>query len=63
MSTPLFLAMGGNAGGGAAMKINEDLTQGFTDKSDTFASMDGPLVEGGEFEIGVVEVYGILRCY
>jgi len=48
-------------GGGAALRINEDLTKGFSDKTTMFGNPE--LVEGGEFEIGTVEVFAFKRMY
>lgn len=50
-----FIAMGANPTGGAAIRINQELTEGWTERTDTFGNE--PLVEGGMFEIGRVECY------
>jgi hypothetical protein len=50
-----FIAMGANPTGGAAIRLNQDLTSGWTERTDTFGNE--PLVEGGNFEIGRVECY------
>ena len=61
MSNNEYISMGGNVEGGAALRINEDLTKGFSDKTTMFGNPE--LVEGGEFEIGTVEVFAFKRMY
>ncbi|GMI56460.1 hypothetical protein ScalyP_jg1944 [Parmales sp. scaly parma] len=61
MSNNEYISMGGNVEGGAALRINEDLTKGFSDKTSMFGNPE--LVEGGEFEIGTVEVFAFKRMY
>ena len=53
--------MGGNDHGGSGLRINEDLTKG---ESSTAAGFDNdPLLPaaGGMFEVGLVEVYQLVR--
>ena len=50
-----FIAMGANPTGGAAIRINQDMTEGWTEGTDTFGNV--PMVEGGTFEVGRVECY------
>jgi hypothetical protein len=61
VSTKDFLSMGGNDKGGAGLRLNEDLTKG---ESSSAAGFDNdPLLPGGGgmFEVGLVEVYQLVR--
>lgn len=61
MGTADFLSMGGNDNGGAGLRLNEDLSKG---ESDIAAGFDNePLLPnaGGMFEVGLVEVYQLVR--
>lgn len=61
ISTNDFLSMGGSEHGGAGLRLNEDLTKG---ESTTAAGFDNePLLPGGGgmFEVGLVEVYRLVR--
>ncbi|KAL3925481.1 MAG: hypothetical protein SGILL_000373 [Bacillariaceae sp.] len=61
ISTNDFLSMGGNDEGGSGLRLNEDLTKA---ESSTAAGFENePLIPGagGMFEIGLVEVYQLVR--
>jgi hypothetical protein len=61
ISTNDFLSMGGSEHGGAGLRLNEDLTKG---ESTTAAGFENePLLPGGGgmFEVGLVEVYRLVR--
>jgi len=54
------LAMGGNEGGGAALRLNDDLSKGSSERTLTF---DNEILGEGEFEVGAVEVFGFMKMY
>jgi hypothetical protein len=61
ISTKDFLGMGGNGKGGSGLRLNEDLTKA---ESSCAAGFDNePLLPGagGMFEVGLIEVYQIVR--
>ncbi|KAL3912251.1 MAG: hypothetical protein SGARI_001259 [Bacillariaceae sp.] len=61
ISTNDFLSMGGNDQGGSGLRLNEDLTKA---ESTTAAGFDNePLLPGagGMFEVGLLEVYQLVR--
>ena len=61
ISTKDFLGMGGNDKGGSGLRLNEDLTKA---ESSCAAGFDNePLLPGagGMFEVGLLEVYQIVR--
>jgi hypothetical protein len=61
ISTKDFLGMGGNDKGGSGLRLNEDLTKA---ESSCAAGFDNePLLPGagGMFEVGLIEVYQIVR--
>jgi len=60
LSTAQFLAMGGNEGGGAALRLNDDLSKGSSERTLTF---DNEILGEGEFEVGAVEVFGFMKMY
>ena len=61
VSTRDFLSLGGNEEGGAGLRLNEDLTKGESSCADGFDNE--PLLPdaGGMFEVGLVEVYQLVR--
>lgn len=61
VSTNYFLSLGGSEHGGAGLRLNEDLTKGESTKADGFDN--DPLLPGasGMFEVGLVEIYQIVR--
>ena len=61
VSTDEFLSLGGNDEGGAGLRLNEDLTRAESSKADGFDNE--PLLPnvGGMFEVGLVEVYQLVR--
>jgi hypothetical protein len=61
VGTRTYISMGGNADGSAGFRLNDDLTKG---ESSTAAGFENePLHAGGGsvFEVGLVEVYGLVR--
>jgi hypothetical protein len=61
VSTANFLSLGGNEQGGAGLRLNEDLTKAESSCADGF---DNELLlpdAGGMFEVGLVEVYQLVR--
>jgi hypothetical protein len=62
VSTNNYISMGGNSDGSAGLRINEDLTRG---ESSSAAGFDNEPLHGkgneSVFEIGLVEVYGLIR--
>jgi len=61
VSTADFLSLGGNEEGGAGLRLNEDLTKAESSRADGFDNE--PLLPdaGGMFEVGLVEVYQLVR--
>eukprot|EP00536_Pseudo-nitzschia_multiseries_P000624 jgi/Psemu1/317380/estExt_fgenesh1_pm.C_80004 len=61
VSTQDFLSLGGNEQGGAGLRLNEDLTKAESACADGFDNE--PLLpdSGGMFEVGLVEVYQLVR--
>jgi TLD/Rab-GTPase-TBC domain len=61
ISTNNFLSMGGNENGGAGLRLNEDLTKAESSSADGFDNE--PLLPGvgGMFEVGLVEIYQLVR--
>ncbi|VEU39932.1 unnamed protein product [Pseudo-nitzschia multistriata] len=61
VSTDDFLGLGGNDEGGAGLRLNEDLTKAESARADGFDNE--PLLpdSGGMFEVGLVEVYQLVR--
>ena len=61
VSTANFLSLGGNEQGGAGLRLNEDLTKAESSCADGFDNE--PLLPdaGGMFEVGLVEVYQLVR--
>mmetsp|Transcript_27321 Transcript_27321/g.74738 ORF Transcript_27321/g.74738 Transcript_27321/m.74738 type:complete len:702 (+) Transcript_27321:258-2363(+) len=61
VSTQNFLSLGGNEQGGAGLRLNEDLTKAESACADGFNNE--PLLpgSGGMFEVGLVEVYQLVR--
>ncbi|KAL3928002.1 MAG: hypothetical protein SGBAC_012840 [Bacillariaceae sp.] len=54
-----YISMGGNAKGGAGLRLNEDLTRGESNKAAGFEN--DPLPGEEMFEVGLVEVYQLVR--
>mmetsp|Transcript_6995 Transcript_6995/g.17102 ORF Transcript_6995/g.17102 Transcript_6995/m.17102 type:complete len:689 (+) Transcript_6995:303-2369(+) len=61
VSTANFLSLGGNEEGGAGLRLNEDLTKAESSRADGFDNE--PLLPdaGSMFEVGLVEVYQLVR--
>lgn len=61
ISTKDFLSLGGNDHGGSGLRLNEDLTKG--ESSTAVGFENEPLLPacGGMFEVGLVEVYQLVR--
>ncbi len=61
VSTTEFLSLGGNDDGGAGLRLNEDLTKAESSTAEGFDNE--PLLPdaGGMFEVGLVEVYQLVR--
>lgn len=61
VSTANFLSLGGNEEGGAGLRLNEDLTKAESSCADGYDNE--PLLPdvGGMFEVGLVEVYQLVR--
>jgi hypothetical protein len=61
ISTNVFLSMGGNDHGGSGLRLNEDLTKAESGMASGFDNE--PLLPGagGMFEVGLVEVYQLVR--
>lgn len=56
-----FLSLGGNEHGGAGLRLNEDLTKGESSCADGFDNEPLLPKASGLFEIGIVEVYQLVR--
>ena len=62
VGTDSFISMGGNPDGSCGLRLNEDLTRG--ESSSAIGFNNEPLHglnKGSVFEIGLVEVYGLVR--
>lgn len=61
ISTNDFLSMGGNEHGGSGLRLNEDLTK--AESSSAAGFNNEPLLPGGGgmFEVGLVEIYQLVR--
>jgi hypothetical protein len=59
VSTRNFISMGGNAYGASGLRLNEDLTKGESGSASGFDNE--PLVGNGMFEVGLLEVYQLVR--
>mmetsp|Transcript_43673 Transcript_43673/g.105341 ORF Transcript_43673/g.105341 Transcript_43673/m.105341 type:complete len:591 (+) Transcript_43673:51-1823(+) len=59
VGTREYFSMGGNAKGGAGLRLNEDLTRGESNKAAGFENE--PLPGEEMFEVGLVEVYQLVR--
>lgn len=59
VSTPDYISMGGNTDGGTGLRLNEDLTQGESASAAGFGNE--PLASTGLFQVGLVEVYRLVR--
>jgi len=55
-----FISMGGNHDGSSGLRINEDLTKGESASANGFHNDPLPML--GNFEIGLVEVYRLVRA-
>jgi hypothetical protein len=58
VSTHNYLSMGGNPNGTAGLRLNEDLTKG---ESSPASGFDNEVLAGDMFEVGLVEVYQLVR--
>ena len=58
VSTHNYLSMGGNSNGTSGLRLNEDLTKG---ESSPAAGFDNEALAGEHFEVGLVEVYQMVR--
>jgi hypothetical protein len=61
VSTTNFLSLGGNDEGGAGLRLNEDLTKAESSRADGFENEALLPDAGGMFEVGLVEVYQLVR--
>ena len=62
VSCPTYLSMGGSKDGGCALRLNEDLTRGESAQAAGFHNDPlGGGEGGGAFEVGLVEVYRLVR--
>mmetsp|Transcript_568 Transcript_568/g.1256 ORF Transcript_568/g.1256 Transcript_568/m.1256 type:complete len:687 (-) Transcript_568:2395-4455(-) len=61
VSTNEFISLGGNEDGGAGLRLNEDLTKAESSKADGFDNEPLLPYGGGMFEVGLVEVYQLVR--
>ena len=61
VSTAAFLSLGGNDQGGAGLRLNEDLTKAESSCADGFDNEALLPDAGGIFEVGLVEVYQLVR--
>ena len=59
VGTDSYISMGGNQDGSSGLRLNEDLTTAESAKASGFDNE--PLAGGGMFEVGVVEVYQLVR--
>jgi hypothetical protein len=59
VGTNNYISMGGNADGTSGLRLNEDLTKGESAPASGFNNE--PLAYGGLFEVGLVEVYQLVR--
>ena len=58
VSTHNYISMGGNSNGTSGLRLNEDLTKG---ESSPASGFDNDSLAGDLFEIGLVEVYQLVR--
>lgn len=58
VSTRNYISMGGNSNGTAGLRLNEDLTKG---ESAPASGFDNEPLAGEMFEVGLVEVYQMVR--
>eukprot|EP00934_Nitzschia_sp_Nitz4_P002802 Nitzschia sp. Nitz4//scaffold530_size3649//1391//3416//NITZ4_009262-RA/size3649-augustus-gene-0.2-mRNA-1//-1//CDS//3329554111//2792//frame0 len=58
VSTNNYISMGGNPNGTSGLRLNEDLTKG---ESSSASGFDNDPLAGEMFEIGLVEVYQLVR--
>jgi TBC1 domain family member 24 len=63
VGTKDYISMGGNPDGTCGLRINEDLTKGESSTADGFNNepLQGADQSSSLFEIGLVEVYGLVR--
>mmetsp|Transcript_13707 Transcript_13707/g.15253 ORF Transcript_13707/g.15253 Transcript_13707/m.15253 type:complete len:693 (+) Transcript_13707:100-2178(+) len=61
VSTNEFMSLGGNEHGGAGLRLNEDLTKGESNCADGFDNEPLLPSASGLFEVGLVEVYQLVR--
>jgi hypothetical protein len=64
VGTRTYISMGGNQDGSAGLRLNEDLTIGESSPAAGFENepLHGAGVgNGGIFDVGLVEVYGLVR--
>ena len=61
VSTDEFISLGGNKDGGAGLRLNEDLTKAESSCADGYNNPNLLPDAGGMFEVGVVEVYQLVR--
>lgn len=61
VSTADFLSLGGNEEGGAGLRLNEDLTKAESSRADGFENESLLPDAGGMFEVGLLEVYQLVR--
>lgn len=59
VGTDTYISMGGNKDGSSGLRLNEDLTIAESSKASGFDNE--PLANGGIFDVGVVEVYQLVR--
>ena len=60
VGTKSYISMGGNLGGSSGLRLNEDLTK--AESSSAFGFDNDPLLPGHNiFEVGLVEVYRLVR--
>lgn len=62
VGTATYISMGGNPDGSCGLRLNEDLTKGESSSAVGFENepLHG-LDQGSLFEVGLVEVYGLVR--
>jgi len=61
VSTDEFISLGGNKDGGSGLRLNEDLTKAESSCADGYNNPNLLPDAGGMFEVGVVEVYQLVR--
>lgn len=68
VGTRTYISMGGNKDGSAGLRLNEDLTRGESSKAAGYdndalheVNNNGGSVGSSVFEVGLVEVYGLVR--